>query len=612
MSYATFDSTKNPLYSLLTAVDTGKTQLPDFQRDWVWDDEHIRDLLASVSLSYPIGAIMLLETGNKDVRFKPRPVSGVKLAEPAPYPERFILDGQQRLTALFLSLLSGQPVRTHDDRGRPITRVYYIDMVKALDPLVDREDAFIGVSEDRIRINFKREVEADYSTVEKEYASLVFPVGQLFDAASWRQAFNKHWLYAQEKVELFDRFEKEIIDRFKQYHLPVIIMEKETPKEAVCQVFEKVNTGGVSLTVFELLTATFAADDFNLREDWDARRKSMRRLKMEEPPSRTVLHSLESTDFLQAVTLLATRAKALDAVAKGQVAPGITCKRKDVLRLSLDDYRKWADSATDGFVAVAKLLHTQYLFTSRDLPYRTQLVPLASICAVLGRRIDNAGLRQKVLRWYWSGVFGELYGGAIESRFARDLPEVLAWLDGGPEPSTLAEATFVANRMDTLRTRNSAAYKGIYALLMAKGCIDFLSSDPISHQTYFEQSIDIHHIFPKTWCEKQGIDRKRFDSIVNKTPLSARTNRIIGGNAPSKYLPKLEKQSDVDSSTMDAHLLTHVIDPALLRVDDFENFLMKRKDGLLNLVESAMGKPVQRDQVAFPDVEDEDEEEEVA
>src|SRR5437899_1111752 len=90
------------------------------------------------------------------------------------------------------------------------------------------------------------------------------------------------------------------IQRYQQYQVPVIILRKETPKEAVCQVFEKVNTGGGSLTVFELLTATYAADDYNLREDWAAREKRLRQYK--------VLGNTQSDDLLQAISLLVTRA----------------------------------------------------------------------------------------------------------------------------------------------------------------------------------------------------------------------------------------------------------------------------------------------------------------
>src|ERR1700682_5510550 len=94
----TFDSTKTELGKLLDEVVEGKIQLPDFQRGWVWDDEHIRSLLVSIARSFPIGAVMLLETGG-EAKFQVRPVEGVCLAKPRE-PERLILDGQQRLTSL--------------------------------------------------------------------------------------------------------------------------------------------------------------------------------------------------------------------------------------------------------------------------------------------------------------------------------------------------------------------------------------------------------------------------------------------------------------------------------------------------------------------------------
>ncbi len=69
---STFSTYESPLHEILSNIGTGAIQLPDFQRGWVWDDDHIRSLLASVSLSYPIGALMLMETGGDGLRFKPR------------------------------------------------------------------------------------------------------------------------------------------------------------------------------------------------------------------------------------------------------------------------------------------------------------------------------------------------------------------------------------------------------------------------------------------------------------------------------------------------------------------------------------------------------------
>lgn len=589
-SITTFDSTKESLHDILRSIKEGKTQLPDFQRGWVWDDDHIKSLLASISLSYPIGTVMMLQTGNDDVRFKPRLLEGVDLSS-APYPERLILDGQQRLTSLFQALFSDKPVSTRDHRGKPIKRWYYLDIARALSQNGDREEAVVSLPEDRTIRNFRGEVIADYSDREKECAAGLFPLRLVYDVAAltdWQMKYiSVDPEHVQEHLLLWNALVQEIIQRYQQYQVPLILLRKETPKEAVCQVFEKVNTGGVSLTVFELLTATYAADNFNLREDWEKRRKRLNQHK--------VIRAVKNTDFLQVVTLLATRARQVEAVTQGAVQdeiPAISCKRKEVLRLTLAEYKAFADQAMDGFERAAKLLHMQKIFSSKDLPYPTQLVPLAAILAVLGRRSELDGVRAKIIRWYWCGVFGELYGSGIETRFAKDLPQVLAWVDGGPEPDSISDAHFTPERILTLRMRNSAAYKGLACLLMQDGGLDFRSGVPIDIQLYFDDRMDIHHLFPQEWCRKHGIDPKRCDSIVNKTVLSARTNRMIGSNAPSDYLTRIERSSGITKERMDEILRSHAINPETFRTNDFDAFFKAREQALLRRIEAAMGKPI--------------------
>lgn len=584
MAVTTFDNPKESLPELLKSIAQGKTQLPDFQRGWVWDDEHIRSLLASVSMSYPIGVVMMLQGGNPDVRFKPRLVEGVGLSSPGE-PERLILDGQQRLTSLFQSLLSGAVVKTRDSKGKPVERWYYIDMEKALDPTVDREDAIVAVPGPRKVINFRGDVEADYSTPPLEQRAMRFPLSKVFDSADWRTGFFEAWDYDKDKIKFWNRFEQEILEAFKQYQVPIIALRKETPKEAVCQVFEKVNTGGVSLNVFELLTATFAADDFNLREDWDARQKKWRPHK--------ALAGLQNTDFLQAITLLAS-------YQRRSSTPGaaVTAKRKDVLKLTEKEYKTWADAATDAFIEAAKLLHSQKIFEARDLPYRTQLVPLSAILALLGEEAETAGAKEKILRWYWNGVLGELYGGAVETRFSKDVPEVVEWVrNGGQEPTTVQDASFLSSRLLTLRTRNSAAYKGIAALVMRAGAHDFRKGDPLDHQLYFTEAVDIHHIFPRKFLTTLDVEKGRQDCIVNKTPIAAKTNRMIGGVAPSRYLSRMQQKAQLDPAKLDGFVASHLIDPTTLRNDDFHAFFESRSEALLGAIERAMGKAAQRTEV---------------
>lgn len=258
--------------------------------------------------------------------------------------------------------------------------------------------------------------------------------------------------------------------------------------------------------------------------------------------------------------------------------------------MTLADYRRWADSIQAGYLLATKLIFSQKIFSTRDLPYRTQLTPLSAILSELGERAENDGIRQKLLCWYWCGVFGELYGGAIETRFAKDLPEVLQWIDGGPEPATVSDATFAQGRLLTLRTRNSAAYKGVSALLLRDGGQDFRSGQPIDVAKYFDESVDVHHIFPQHWCQTNGVEPQRCDSIVNKTPIAAKTNRSIGGRAPSKYLLTLEKQAGIDQPRLDEILATHVIDSASLRKDDFDGFFQARQQALMDRIQRATGK----------------------
>ena len=237
-----------------------------------------------------------------------------------------------------------------------------------------------------------------------------------------------------------------------------------------------------------------------------------------------------------------------------------------------------------------------------DLPYQTQLVPLAAIFAEMGDKAEHATNNDKIARWYWCGVFGELYGSAVESRFAKDILEVPAWLDGGPEPSTVTNGLLRADRLLTMRTRLSAAYKGLQALLMRQGAIDFRSGQAFDQTVFFDEGVDIHHIFPKAWCESQKLPASLYDSVVNKTPLGYRTNRIIGGVAPSSYLEKLQKgrtgpngqivEPPIAEPVLAGYRETHCIPVPELYANDFAGFMNARQNLLLELVSHTTGHAV--------------------
>lgn len=578
---------QTPLYELsdfLKWTTDGKIQLPDFQRGYKWEDERIRQLLVTILRGHPLGVVMLLKTGNDQIRFKPRPIEGVTLADETE-PDWLLLDGQQRLTSLTQALTRTGVVETEDSRGKKLTRRYYVRIKTALAGDDRLDEAVVSVPGDGVvRSNFGKDIELDLSDPDKEREHGYFPLRLLFAGAE-----TVSWLFALQDGT-GPEFFATVVGPASTYNIPAIELDTSTSKSAVATVFEKVNTGGLALNVFELLTATFAGDkayydahgvDFRLNDDWQETEQVL--------SAYPVLGGLENTDFLQAVGLLASY--------HGPTAT--TAKKEDILRLELTDYLTWAPKVREALKWVAGFLDSQHIHTAADVPYPKQIVPLAAIKVVLGDDADIHGVHKALRRWYWCGVLGELYGAAIESRFARDLEQVPTWVRAHDEtaarPKTIEDASFVESRLHSMRTRNSAAYKGVYALLMAQGATDWLMNQPFEKAHFLDMQVDIHHIFPKAWCLKNEIDDELRESIVNKTPLAKKTNIKLSGHAPSVYLRSLETQVGIPAAELDEIIAAHQIDVPALRDDRFLDFFVSRRAALCALIEAAMGKPVAHD-----------------
>ncbi len=308
------------IIKLMEGIQAGKIQLPDFQRGWVWDDIRIKSLISSITSAFPIGAVMFLAYGNPKVRFQHRMLEGAPDLQVEP--EDLILDGQQRLTAIYAAMYGKNPVKTKSERGKEIDCYYYMDIEKALNPNVERIDAVVSVPKEKfITSNFGRRVDLDLRTPEDEYRQKLFPLNIAFsssDIRRWQRGYDR--FYANDTVaqDNYAKFDEEILAKLLQYQIPVIAMEKETPIEAICQVFENVNNSGASLTVFELVTATFAMNDFHLRDDWNTRREKF-----------------------------------------------------------LSEYKACAEELTAGFVEAEKFLNEERIFSGKNLSYSAQLIPLA-------------------------------------------------------------------------------------------------------------------------------------------------------------------------------------------------------------------------------------------
>ncbi len=593
-----FDTTKEDLKDILRKVDEGRLQLPDFQRDYVWGDEDVRSLIASIAKGFPVGALLTLETGGT-VAFKPRLLAGVLPKSCAP--NELLLDGQQRMTSLFQAAYARSPVRTLTARNTEVARYYYLDIKKAVEPIANLEDAIVGVPADKIiRTNFGKSISLDLSTQLAEFEHDYFPLNQVFDSNDWFYDWRNHWKERGRDVADLDRtFFRGVVDRIQRYKMPIIRLDRSNSREAICLVFEKVNVGGKKLDAFELVTAIYAAENYDLREDWKGSKQPPKIGRADRmvggPNRREVLAHVGSTDFLQACTLLHTRARRLEKFAEGKKdkeLPQISCNKDALLGLPLAAFKLHADHVEAGFIEAGNFLNELKIIRHRDIPYPPQLVGLAAVFAIQGVKAQTAAAKKQLEQWFWSVTLGELYGSSTESRLARDVPELVEWIAGGTRPRAIDEALFQSDRLLTLRSRLSAAYKGLHALLMKFGCRDFITGKPTDIMTFFNDDIDIHHIFPQAWCKSQGIPASMFDSVVNKTPLSKRTNILIGGNAPSHYLKEIQDKHGLAPDQIDEILRSHLIEPELLRANDWKAFFAARQKALAELVAQAMQKAV--------------------
>jgi len=261
----------------------------------------------------------------------------------------------------------------------------------------------------------------------------------------------------------------------------------------------------------------------------------------------------------------------------------------------MSEYEEWADLVQIGYEEAAKFLHRQFVFTHNNVPYGTQLVPLAALHVELSAgELHSASARERLEQWYWCGVLGERYSTGTETQYAVDLEEVAAFVRTGEPPRIVREASFNPERLISMTTRNSAAYKGMFALQMKRGGRDRMTGETLTQMTLENENVDIHHVFPINYCEKrkEPIPYWLYQSVVNKAPIDARTNRSIGGRAPSSYLPNLEQRV---GESLGAILDSYGIDIQTLEMDRFAEFFVRRGQKMLGWIADAMGKRTDAD-----------------
>jgi hypothetical protein len=175
----------------------------------------------------------------------------------------------------------------------------------------------------------------------------------------------------------------------------------------------------------------------------------------------------------------------------------------------------------------------------------------------------------------------------VESAAAFDFEKVMAWIDGGDEPDVVRTFAFRAEYLQEISSIRNAMYKGILCLLARRHARDFGNGAMLSTALFYDSQQDHHHIFPKEALKQLGVQDPRGDAIVNKTLISAAVNRSIGGKLPSDYVQTWRER--IGRATFDDILTSHLIDANVLASNDWERFVLDRRERLRMLVEEACG-----------------------
>ena len=576
---------KRKVVGLVADAYDGTICLPNFQRDFVWTREEVADLVRSIIRGYFIGSLLLLRSDPNDPPFAPEFLRGAQPQYKDPRPKYLVLDGQQRLSSLMYALTAPDLSLKHSNQRR----WFFVN----LDALLEEPD-----SDEVVFERSKRDLQG-LDMAEVQYKQRILPCTVLLDQHSYM-----HWLHGFEdwlreatpgdleryRAEWRDPWTTAVID-FQTFEAPLVELppvEEDDSIGRVCAIFEKLNSTGVDLSVYDLLTARLYRSDIRLHDLWKEAVTAHPRLK--------AWSKGKADEHKFGVLVLRTLA----------LMRGLDPKPRILIDLQPDGFEAdWRRAAA----AIEKALEMIELvgpdgfgvFAEKWLP-GYGLVP---ILAALRAEIEDHKLghaeRDELRRWYWCNVFLERYSSAVESKSRKDYQEMTRhWFEGGAEPEVFREAQNYVGapgfRVRDSASYASAVYSGIFCLLALRNARDWRRGEDIRLQ-----ELQDHHIFPRAYLKRHGITKKvDVNTIANRTLISNETNGKIKDKAPAEYI------SDADifptgpqPELLEPHFLNAATIPLMERASEnlteeqaadlFERFLYARQAALIDEIRGACG-----------------------
>ncbi|HEX9677940.1 DUF262 domain-containing protein, partial [Nitrososphaera sp.] len=250
---------------VITYCSTGKWMLPKFQRYFGWKKSDVKDFLASIFDDYYVGALLLWGVEGESP-LEPMPISGVTLSEDYRM-DAIILDGQQRITSLYYAIRAPEDVKLKGS-GKPV--YFYIDFQNFLKN---------GESKDNIKI-LKTKISR-----EESFKRLLFPFYELENYRNWVEGLLEFMRRASPDSESLHRIVtvRQIVDDklshfISGFEIPYVTLPQSMQIDQVTDIFEKINSTGIELSVFDLLNARLSKRDIELRDLFDETQKQYRKI----------------------------------------------------------------------------------------------------------------------------------------------------------------------------------------------------------------------------------------------------------------------------------------------------------------------------------------------
>ncbi len=588
------------LDTLIGWLKDGRFVIPDFQREFEWLPWDIRELMRSILLDYYIGSLLLWKGKGQNFRdLSCEPIYGY---HGTGRPEYIVLDGQQRLTAIYYAFCAPDvPVPNRTNRF-----FYFVRIDRFMAEEYDESFGYEWLTQRWSKVLNNRQA---------QYEAHIFPLSVIgaggWELGNWVQGYEQFWRdKAKEAKAVKDSaveatctthadnakdFGEHLRGITQQYQIAYIELDQDLAVDRVCDIFTQINSRGIRLDAFDLMNALLKPKGLQLKEMWHQAAPHLAFVDTE----RMNVYILQVMSILRQAYCSPKYLYFLLPGHEKAVRDADGTRRKEMLVADESDFRQLWDQAVQALEkGIEDLRHPQEYGAIRSdyMPYVSILPAFAALQAHVKTLPAQAQLdaQRKIRYWYWASVFTNRYSGSVESTSARDFLDVKAWVeDTDAEPAPILEFKTRFRNLDLRREtkRGTSVYNGIFNLLVLQGARDWMTGKVPQHG-----DLDDHHIVPATWSDKHVKDNLGH-TILNRTPLTAETNRkVIADRLPNAYLPEMIAANGEDAvrAMLESHLISPAAQAILLRdpftADDFEAFIAERQRTVQEAIEHLLIK----------------------